>query len=206
MFQPCNARVNSSDPAGISVGDGLPLPRRELLIEPLVDAAQRGDDAAFAALYDAHVGRVFALCLRLSADPASAEELVQDVFVRLWERLGSFRGESAFTTWLHRLAVNTVFEQARAGKRRRLRVAITADLAGIAVSGPDAEAPHHDRALQIDLEGAVARLPAGARAVFVLHDVEGYQHGEIGQLLGIAEGTSKAHLFRARRLLRGMLQ
>ncbi|MBK9548810.1 MAG: RNA polymerase sigma factor [Gemmatimonadetes bacterium] len=177
-----------------------------MLIEPLVDAAQRGDDAAFAALYDAHVGRVFALCLRLSADPASAEELVQDVFVRLWERLGSFRGESAFTTWLHRLAVNTVFEQARAGNRRRLRVAITADLAGIAVSGPDAEAPHHDRALQIDLEGAVARLPAGARAVFVLHDVEGYQHGEIGQLLGIAEGTSKAHLFRARRLLRGMLQ
>ena len=74
------------------------------------------------------------------------------------------------------------------------------------MSGQDAEAPHHDRALQIDLEGAVARLPAGARAVFVLHDVEGYQHGEIGQLLGIAEGTSKAHLFRARRLLRGMLQ
>jgi RNA polymerase sigma-70 factor (ECF subfamily) len=176
------------------------------VIEPLVHAAQHGDDAAFAALYDAHAGRVFALCLRLSADSASAEELVQDVFVRLWERLGSFRGESAFTTWLHRLAVNTVLERGRAGHRRRLRVAIAADLSGMGETGPDAEAPRHDLALQLDLETAVARLPAGARAVFVLHDVEGYQHGEIGEMLGIAEGTSKAHLFRARRLLRGMLQ
>jgi RNA polymerase sigma-70 factor (ECF subfamily) len=131
---------------------------------------------------------------------------VQDVFVRLWERLGSFRGESAFTTWLHRLAVNTVLEQGRARSRRRLRVAIAADLAGLSAEGPEAEARGDDPALRIDLETAVARLPAGARAVFVLHDVEGYQHGEIGQLLGIAEGTSKAHLFRARRLLRGMLQ
>ncbi|MEI2719181.1 MAG: RNA polymerase sigma factor [Gemmatimonadales bacterium] len=176
------------------------------MIDPLVRAAQHGDDAAFAALYDAHAGRVFALCLRLSADSASAEELVQDVFVRLWERLGSFRGESAFTTWLHRLAVNTVLEQGRAGHRRRLRVAIAADFGGVELHVPDAEAPGHDPGLHLDLEAAVARLPAGARAVFVLHDVEGYQHGEIGQLLGIAEGTSKAHLFRARRLLRGMLQ
>lgn len=206
VFHPCNERVNSSGVVGILFRDRLPSSCPEPVIDPLVRAAQHGDDAAFAALYDAHAGRVFALCLRLSADSASAEELVQDVFVRLWERLGSFRGESAFTTWLHRLAVNTVLEQGRARHRRRLRVAIAADLAGVDLHLTDAEAKAPDPALQLDLETAVARLPAGARAVFVLHDVEGYQHGEIGELLGIAEGTSKAHLFRARRLLRGMLQ
>jgi RNA polymerase sigma-70 factor (ECF subfamily) len=172
----------------------------------LVQAAQRGDDAAFAALYDAHAGRVYALCLRLSADPVVAGELVQDVFVRLWERLGSYRGESAFATWLHRVALNTVFEQGRAGRRRRLRVAISADFAGMAEATFDAPARESDPGVRLDLEAAVGRLPAGARAVFVLHDVEGHSHGEIATMLGIAEGTSKAHLFRARRLLREMLR
>ncbi len=179
---------------------------RESLIDPLVRAAQTGDAAAFAALYDAHAGRVYALCLRLSADPVMAGELVQDVFVRLWERLGSYRGESAFATWLHRVAVNTVLEQGRAGRRRRLRVAISADFAGLAESRPDAPAREVDTGLRLDLEAAVQRLPPGARAVFVLHDAEGHSHGEIATMLGIAEGTSKAHLFRARRLLREMLR
>jgi RNA polymerase sigma-70 factor, ECF subfamily len=179
---------------------------RSSQIDPLVVAAQTGDEAAFAALYDAHAGRVYALCLRLSADPVAAGDLVQDVFVRLWERLGSYRGESAFATWLHRVAVNTVLEQGRAGRRRRLRVAISADFAGLAESAPDAPAREQDTGLRLDLEAAVRRLPPGARAVFVLHDVEGYPHGEIATLLGIAEGTSKAHLFRARRLLREMLR
>ena len=177
---------------------------REDLIEATVLAAQRGDEAAFASLYDAHVGRVFALCLRLSADRVLAEELVQDVFVRVWERLGSYRGESAFTTWLHRVALNTVLESGRKGGRRRLRVQIAADFANIETD-LDAAAASIDLHHQIDLETAVATLPAGARAVWVLHDVEGYGHAEIGTLLGIAEGTSKAHLFRARRLLRQRL-
>lgn len=178
---------------------------QESLIDPLVRAAQTGDAAAFAALYDAHAGRVYALCLRLSADPVVAGELVQDVFVRLWERLGSYRGESAFGTWLHRVAVNTVLEHGRAGRRRRLRVAINADFAGLQVT-PDAPARDVDTGLRLDLEAAVHRLPPGARAVFVLHDVEGHPHGEIAAMLGIAEGTCKAHLFRARRLLREMLR
>ncbi len=182
------------------------IPPCEVPIDPLVQAAQQGDDAAFAALYDAHAGRIFALCLRLSADPVLAGELVQDVFVRLWEHLGSYRGESAFGTWLHRVAVNTVLAHGRAGRRRRLRVAIAADFSGVGLVELDALAPSPDLALRMDLEHAVGRLPAGARAVFVLHDVEGYPHAEIGTMLGIAEGTSKAHLFRARRLLRGMLQ
>ena len=177
---------------------------REDLIEATVLAAQRGDEAAFASLYDAHAGRVFALCLRLSADRVLAEELVQDVFVRVWERLGSYRGESAFATWLHRVALNTVLESGRKGGRRRLRVQIAADFANIETD-LDAAAASIDLHHQIDLETAVATLPAGARAVWVLHDVEGYGHAEIGTLLGIAEGTSKAHLFRARRLLRQRL-
>ena len=177
---------------------------REDLIEATVLAAQRGDEAAFASLYDAHAGRVFALCLRLSADRVLAEELVQDVFVRVWERLGSYRGESAFATWLHRVALNTVLESGRKGGRRRLRVQIAADFANIETD-LDAAVASIDLHDQIDLETAVATLPAGARAVWVLHDVEGYGHAEIGTLLGIAEGTSKAHLFRARRLLRQRL-
>lgn len=176
----------------------------EVLIDATVSAAQRGDATAFAALYDAHAGRVFALCLRMSADRVHAEELVQDVFVRLWEKLASFRGESSFATWLHRLALNTVLEGRRSGGRRRLRVQIAADFAGLALE-PDAPARGDDPHAAIDLEGAVAGLPAGARAVFVLHDIEGYAHAEIGAMLGIAEGTSKAHLFRARRLLRQRL-
>ncbi len=188
----------------------LPLPLvAEVPIDPTVLAAQRGDDAAFALLYDAHAARVFALCVGLAGDRAMAAELVQDVFVRVWERLGSFRGECAFTTWLHRVAVNTALESERKGRRRSLRVMIAADLRverdGSQARLPDAPTKATDAGLAMDLEQAIGRLPAGARAVFVLHDIEGFQHAEIGERLGIAEGTSKAHLFRARRLLREML-
>lgn len=188
--------------AAISLQPG-PL-AREVLIDATVLAAQRGDEAAFASLYDAHAGRVFALSLRLSGDRDAAEELVQDVFVKVWEKLGSYRGESAFPTWLHRVALNTILESGRKGGRRRLRVQIAADFANVTVEH-DAAASSIDLHQQIDLETAVATLPAGARAVWVLHDVEGYGHAEVGTLLGIAEGTSKAHLFRARRLLRQRL-
>lgn len=189
----------------------LPLPVvAEVPIDPIVQAAQRGDDAAFASLYDAHAARVFALCVGLAGDRATAAELVQDVFVRVWERMGTFRGECSFTTWLHRVAVNTALESERKGRRRSLRVLIAADLRlerdGSEARMPDAPVNGKDAGLSMDLEQAIGRLPAGARAVFVLHDIEGFQHAEIGERLGIAEGTSKAHLFRARRLLREMLE
>jgi RNA polymerase sigma-70 factor (ECF subfamily) len=178
------------------------------VIDATIQAAQGGDELAFATLYDAHAGRVFALCHRLSAGRVMAEELVQDVFVRGWERLKSFRGESSFPTWLHRVTLNTILESGRKGERRRLRVQIAADFAGMddATTAPDAAALLADPHRTIDLESEIARLPAGARAVFILHDIEGYSHGEIGGLLDIAEGTSKAHLFRARRLLRQRLE
>ena len=164
-----------------------------------VQKARQGDREAFHALYQTHVGRVFALCLRLTGRAEEAEEHTQDVFVRVWERLAGFRGESAFSTWLHRLTVNEVLQARRSAGRRSARVVLADDPARFERPGPDtpSAAP--------DLERAIATLPEGARTVFVLHDVEGYRHDEIAGLLGIAEGTSKAQLFRARRLLREAL-
>lgn len=169
-------------------------------VSDLARRAQAGDEAAFEALYREHAGRVFALCLRLSGDRTRAAELVQDVFVRCWERLGSFRGESAFGTWLYRLTVNVVWMAGRGDRRREARVKPVED--------PGAHEPHREApapGLSLDLERAIAALPAGAREVFVLYDIEGYQHGEIARMTGIAVGTSKAQLFRARRLLRERL-
>jgi RNA polymerase sigma-70 factor (ECF subfamily) len=167
----------------------------------LIHRAQQGDRAAFEALYRAHVGRVYALCLRLTADRALAEERTQDAFVRVWERLATFRGDSAFSSWLYRITVNEVLLGRRAERRREQRVVTTEDPA--ALERPRGADPASGSAF--DLERAVAALPPGAREVFVLHDVEGYRHEEIAELTGIAVGTSKAQLFRARRLLRGAL-
>jgi RNA polymerase sigma-70 factor (ECF subfamily) len=164
-----------------------------------VTAAARGDREAFARLYRAHVNRVFTLCARILADDRAAEETTQDVFVRVWEKLPGFRGESAFTTWLHRIAVNVALTRRKAGAVRADRETLEGDF-------DDVIAPHApsvgDR---IDLEAAIARLPLGARRIFVLHDVEGFTHEEIGAELGITSGGSKAQLHRARHLLRAML-
>lgn len=165
----------------------------------LVRRAQGGDRGAFEALYRAAVGRVYALCLRMTGDRASAEELTQEAFVRAWRKLGTFRGEAAFTTWMHRLAVNVVLGARRSGARRPEVSSedepAAAEPAAPATAGVEA----------IDLERAIARLPHRARQVFVLHEVEGYRHDEIAAMAGMAVGTSKAHLNRARRLLREAL-
>jgi RNA polymerase sigma-70 factor (ECF subfamily) len=155
--------------------------------------------ASFEALYRANVSRVYALCARLCADRALAEHLTQDAFVRAWERRDDFRGESSFATWVSRIAVTVVLDERRARARRERRVVADDD----AVSGAASAPPSSDEGL--DLERAIARLPEGARTVLVLHDVEGYRHDEIATLLGVAEGTSKAHLHRARSLLREVL-
>jgi RNA polymerase sigma-70 factor (ECF subfamily) len=177
-----------------------PAPRLVRAVTEVIRRAQRGDQAAFQQLYREHVGRVYALCLRLTGNAALAEERTQDVFVRVWRKLGSFRGESAFSSWLHRVTVNVVFMERRAAGRRWARVEATADPEALE-RGREGPSP----ALALDLERAIAALPDGARQVFVLHDVEGYRHEEIAGLVGIAVGTSKAQLFRARRLLRESL-
>jgi RNA polymerase sigma-70 factor (ECF subfamily) len=169
-----------------------------------VIAAQKGDVAAFERLYRAHVGRVYALCLRLVADGPRAEQLAQDAFVRAWEKLGTYRGDSPFAAWLRTLTIHVVFADRRATQRRLQRVTNTDDDATL----EDAAAPPHAApapGARLDLERAIATLPEGARTVFVLYDVEGYGHEEIASLLGIAEGTSKAHLHKARARLKEVL-
>ena len=168
--------------------------------EPLIRRAQDGDMGAFEQLYRDHVGRVFALCLRLAGDASLAEELAQEAFVRAWQKLGSFRGESAFSSWLYTLTVNTALSERRSRRRRTSRVVATDDLSTFDRPGRPAR-PEHG----FDLERALATLPPGARAVLVLHDVEGYKHHEIAEMTGIAAGTSKAQLHRARRLMREAL-
>lgn len=163
----------------------------------LISRAQNGDVDAFELIYNEHSGRVYALCLRLmGGEQTAATELMQDVFVRAWKNLGKFRGESAFSSWLHRLAVNAMLENARSTKRRVARVLPMEDTSQIG-----AFAPGDSPELRIDLERAIARLPEGARTAFVLHDIEGFQHQEIAAQLGIAVGTVKAQLHRAHKLL-----
>lgn len=165
----------------------------------LVQRAVGGDAVAFEHLYRRHVGRVHGAILRLvGRDRARAEELTQDAFVQAWRKLASFRHESAFATWLHRLGVNIALMDLRI---RRDEAAMSDDELQIAAGG---EVPFC-AAERADLERAVARLPPRARAVLVLHDVEGWKHEEIGAALRMAVGSSKAQLHRARGLLRRML-
>lgn len=166
----------------------------------LVEAARAGDLVAFERLYRENERRVFALCLRLSSDPTLAEELTQDVFVRAWKKLDTFRGDSALSSWLHPIAVNVALSERRSRRRRLARVVATDDVAALERPQPP-PAPEKG----FDLEKAMAALPPGARAVFVLHEVEGRTHEEVAALLGLAPGTSKAQLHRARRLLREAL-
>jgi RNA polymerase sigma-70 factor (ECF subfamily) len=166
----------------------------------LVRRAQSGDVDAFEQLFVAYRSRIYALCLRMVSEPGAAEDLTQETFVRAWQKLGTFGGRSAFFTWLYRLAVNTVLADLRSQGHWQERL----------VEGEDSFNQHHaspvrSSAQAVDLERAIAALPSQARLIFVLHDVEGYRHREIATMTGLAEGTSKAHLHHARKLLRKAL-
>ena len=181
-----------------------PMTQPDLVPSTSPDVAQAaaGDRRAFERLYRAHVNQVYSLCARMVTDRALAEELTQDVFVRAWEKLGLFRGEAAFGTWLHRLAVNVVLNRRRVDGTRKARFAETEDESDFGDVAAGRPSQPGDR---MDLEAAIAKLPPGARRVFVLHDVEGYTHEEIAGQLGITAGGSKAQLHRARMLLREAL-
>jgi RNA polymerase sigma-70 factor (ECF subfamily) len=187
--------------------DRVAVPPRFVVMEDanaeghVVRQAQARDMQAFEQLYRLHVGRVHAICLRMTANVTRAEEMTQKAFLTVWEKLPHFRGESAFSSWLHRIAVNTVLADFRSESRRQQRVFGTEDPSKF-------ETPSRAPAvgIRLDLEQAIAGLPPQARTVFVLHDVEGWQHDEIARELGVATGTSKAQLHRARKLLQEALQ
>ncbi len=172
-------------------------------VPALVRRAQAGDPDAFAELYRLHVDRIFALCLRLTADRDTATVLTQDAFVRAWRNLAGFRGESRLLTWLHRLTVNVVLDYRRKERRLREHRVDLPDGEGLEELAVVRPAPVGVRR---DLETAIAGLPAGARTIFVLHEVEGYRLREVAEMAGVAVGTVKAQLHRARRLLREVLR
>lgn len=167
-----------------------------------VALAAGGDRQAFERLYRTHANRVYSLCTRMSGSRTKGEELTQDVFVRTWEKLPQFRGESAFSTWLHRLAVNVVLN----ARKTEGKAASRTDEGDVEDERwhEGARAPMHIE--RMDLTDAIAKLPPGARKIFVLHDVEGYKHEEIAEMMGITSGGSKAQLHRARLLLREALE
>ena len=156
--------------------------------------AQKSDSRAFERLYRMHIDKVYGLCLRMTGNVAEAEDCAQEAFIQAWNKLSKFRGESAFATWLHRIAVNAVLGRMRKSKREQDRIQVAAEIS----PGP---ASIGDSGNLRDLSDAVDRLPAGARHVFVLSGIYGYSHQEASNMLGIAVGTSKAQLHRARRLL-----
>jgi len=162
--------------------------------------AKRADSGAFEKLYRLHVDKVYGLCLRMTGNVAEAEDCAQEAFIQAWNKLDKFRGDSAFATWLHRIAVNSVLGRMRKSKREQDRIQIATEVSASAASAAA------DTGEMRDLSDAVDRLPQGARHVFVLYAVYGYSHNEASKMLGIAPGTSKAQLHRARRLLAQQLK
>ena len=171
----------------------------------LAIAAGRGDMKAFEQLYERHNRRVYALCLRMTKNVAEAEDLAQEAFIQLFRKIGSFRGDSAFTTWLHRLVVNQVLMYFRQRRVKVERTTVEGEAPEPVVRGT--ENPNRMRVIdRLSLDNALKQLPKGYRSVFVLHDIEGREHEEIAKILGVAVGTSKSQLHKARMKLRKVLQ
>ena len=174
-----------------------------------IERAKQGDAESFEGLYVLHKRRVYSLCLRMTGNTAEAEDLTQEAFLQLYRKIASFRGESAFSTWLHRLAVNVVLMRLR--KKGLPQVSLEETLEPQQEDGPRKDIGTRDNVLagsidRINLERAIERLPPGYRIVFVLHDIEGYEHNEIAEMLGCSIGNSKSQLHKARMKLRDLLK
>jgi RNA polymerase sigma-70 factor (ECF subfamily) len=167
----------------------------------LIEEAKSGNHRAFAEIYRIHVGRVYGICLRLLGDRSRAEEVTQQVFIRLWTKLASFRGESSFGSWLFRIALNVALSELKASASMQFQVSSLDDLPIKSVSQESCS-----QETRMDIENAIAALPMGARVIFVLHEIEGLNHKDIAEKLGLANGTCKAQLSRARKLLREALK
>jgi RNA polymerase sigma-70 factor, ECF subfamily len=192
----------------------LTEPRNQIQsIEPseaqIIERVKRGDAEAFQLLYEKHKRRVYSLCLRMTANTAEAEDLAHEAFLQLYRKIGTFRGESAFSTWLHRLSVNVVLMHLR---KKSLPVVSLEETS----QNPDEDSPRKDFGAEdvslagsidrLQLQRAVDNLPPGYRTIFVLHDVEGYEHNEIAKIAGCSVGNSKSQLHKARMKLRDLLK
>jgi RNA polymerase sigma-70 factor (ECF subfamily) len=174
-----------------------------------IEQAKGGNAEAFEALYGFHKRRVYSLCLRMTGNTAQAEDLTQEAFLQLYRKIGTFRGESAFSTWLHRMAVNVVLMQLR--KKGLPEISLDEMLEPQYEDGPKRDIGARDNVLagsvdRVNLERAIADLPPGYRIVFMLHDVEGYEHNEIAEMMGCSIGNSKSQLHKARLKLRDLLK
>jgi RNA polymerase sigma-70 factor, ECF subfamily len=173
-----------------------------------IEKAKQGDADAFEVLYNLHKRRVYSLCLRMTANTAEAEDLAQEAFLQLFRKIATFRGESAFSTWLHRMAVNVVLMQLR---KKGLSVVPLEETVETEEETPKKELGATDTKLvgsidRLQLERAIERLPPGYRTIFVLHDVEGYEHNEIAEIVGCSIGNSKSQLHKARLKMRDLLK
>ena len=189
-------------------------PKQQKATEPgeaeAIEKAKQGDPEAFQALYDRHKRRVYSLCLRMTANTAEAEDLTQEAFLQLYRKIATFRGESAFSTWLHRLSVNVVLMHLR---KKGLPVV---SLEETTQGGTEEDTPKKDFGAEdvalagsidrLQLQRAVESLPPGYRTIFVLHDVQGYEHNEIAGIVGCSIGNSKSQLHKARMKLRDLLK
>ena len=161
----------------------------------LISGIKTGDRAAFRQIYEKYVSRMYALALRMAGNTQAAEDLTQEIFIRVWNKIGLFNGKSSFHTWITRVAINVILNQVRSrGTNKELDINKLTRLT--------ANESAYDRETIMDLENAVSRLPPRARLVLILHDIEGYKHNEISRMAGIAEGTSKALLHKARKMVR----
>ena len=181
----------------------LPFPSKEPTVSPedLIARCQAGDVDAFETLYHQHAARLYTLACRMAGSPEDGEDLLQEIFLQAYRKLASFKGDAAIGTWLYRLALNHCLDYVRSRQAKMNKLTDTLD----AETSIQPTARRETPIARLDLERAVERLPDGCREAFVLHDVEGFDHKEVGRLLGIAEGTSKSQVFKARMKLRALL-
>jgi RNA polymerase sigma-70 factor (ECF subfamily) len=185
------------------------IPMPEMPEAETIERARAGDVACFESLYGLHKKRVYSLCLRMTGNTAQAEDLTQEAFLQLYRKIATFRGESAFSTWLHRLAVNVVLMHLR--KKGLSEVSLQETLEANPENGLQKDIGTQDQLLagsidRVNLERAVQGLPPGYRVIFVLHDIEGYEHNEIAEMMGCSIGNSKSQLHKARMKLRDLLK
>jgi len=189
-------------------GDLTDASKGQLSEAQAIERAKQGDEAAFATLYSLHKRRVYSLCLRMTSSTSAAEDLTQEAFLQLFRKIGTFRGESAFSTWLHRMAVNVVLMQLR---KKGLPVVSLDETLETEDEAPKKELGAQDAKLagsldRLELRRAIEALPPGYKNIFILHDIEGYEHNEIAEMVGCSVGNSKSQLHKARMKLRELLK